>query len=215
MRTTLIALAIALLSNLAAAEQPLTNADIVKLVKAGVSADVILAKIQASETEFVTDTDSLVALANEKVPNAVIQAMMAHTAPAATPAGAPGAAPAPAPTAAPAPKADGTQVVVKGIYRTRGICTSRGDLTMTPKRFMFNPVEKSPFCSEEAFGHSNADFAWDDVGRICFEYAASGTVQVWLKDGQDMSFKSTRGEMEDLATRINSLRPGLPVRCED
>ena len=86
---------------------------------------------------------------------------------------------------------------------------------MTPKRFMFNPVEKSPFCSEEAFGHSNADFAWDDVGSICFEYAASGTVQVWLKDGQDMSFKSTRGEMEDLATRINSLRPGLPVRCED
>ena len=49
-----------------------------KLVKAGISADVIVAKIQASETAFATDADSLVALANEKVPNSVIEAMMAR-----------------------------------------------------------------------------------------------------------------------------------------
>ena len=211
MRATLIVLTVALVATLASAEQPLTNADVVKLVKAGLSADLIVAKIQASEAAFVTDTDSLVTLANEKVPNAVIQAMMARTAPAAAPT----AAPAQAPPAPQAPKAQVTQVVVKGIYRTRGICTSRGEVTMTPARFAFKAVEKSPLCSEEAFGHSNAEFVWDDVSRICFEYAASGTVQVWLKDGQDMSFKSTRAEIEDLAARINSLRPGLPVRCED
>ena len=193
MRTTIIVLAVALISSLVAAEQPLTNADIVKLVRAGVSADLIVAKIQASEPAFVTDTDSLVALANEKVPNAVIQAMMARTAPAAAPTAAPAVASAAVATTPPAPNVQVAQVVVKGIYRTRGICTSRGEVTMTPARFAFNPVEKSPLCSEDAFGRSNADFAWEDVSRICFEYAASGTVQVWLKDGQvEMDGKSEK-----------------------
>lgn len=108
-----------------------------------------------------------------------------------------------------------TPVVVKGIYRTRGICTARGEVTMTPKTFAFKALEKSPVCSEEAFGQSSAAFAWDDVSRLCFEYAATGTVQVWLKDGQDMSFKATRSEIEDLAARIKSLRSDLPFRCDD
>ncbi|HVN76877.1 MAG TPA: hypothetical protein VMT19_11205 [Thermoanaerobaculaceae bacterium] len=209
MRTVLIVLAVALVSALAAAEQPLTNADIVKLVKAGVSADVIIAKIQSSETAFSTDTDSLVALANEKVPNPVIQAMMARTgaAPTATSAAPPAAQASPAATV--------TQVVVKGLYRTRGLCTARGDVTMTAKTFAFKPTDKSPLCSEEAFGQSAIDFAWDDVSRLCFEYAASGAVQVWLKNGQDMSFKATRAEIEDLAGRMSSLRPNLPIRCDD
>lgn len=213
MRTLLIALATALACTAAAAEAPLTNADIVKLVKAGVSADTIVAKIQASETAFATDTDSLVALANEKVPNGVIQAMIARTAPPAAAAAPPAAA---AQTAAPGPaKPEVTLVVVKGIYRTRGICTARGEVTMTPKTFAFKALERSPVCSEEAFGQSSAAFAWDDVSRLCFEYAATGTVQVWLKDGEDMSFKATRGEIEDLAARIKSLRADLPVRCEN
>jgi len=212
MRTMLLALATALASVVAAAEPPMTNADVVRLVKAGVSAEVIVAKIQSSATAFVTDTDSLVALANAKVPNPVIQAMMAHTAaPAAT--ATPTAAPAPPPQEA--PKVEVTQVVVKGIVRTRGICSARGELTMTPARFTFKPVDKSPLCSEEAFGQSGADFAWDDVVRICFEYAVSGTVQIWLKNGHDMSFKATRPEMEDLAGKMVALHAGLPIRCDD
>ncbi len=206
MRTTLIALAVVAVvaAAAAAAEPPLTNADVVKLVKAGVSTDVILAKIKSSEVAFATDADSLVALANEKVPDEVIRAMVARTAPAA-------------PTSAPAgtPKAEVTKVVVQGIYRTRGICTARGDVTLTPAGFEFKPIEKSPVCSEDAFGKSSAAFAWSDVKRLCFEYAASGTVEVWLNDGDDMSFKSSRGGMEDLAARMKSVHPDLPVRCEE
>ena len=213
MRTFLIALAVALLSGaVAAAEAPLTNADIVKLVKAGVSADTTVAKIRTSATAFATDTDSLVALANEKVPNAVIQAMMARPSAAPATQAAPAAAPA-APTEQ--AKAEVTKVVVQGIYRTRGICTARGEVTMTPKGFAFKALERSPVCSEEAFGQSSTEFAWDDVSRVCYEYAATGAAQVWLKDGHDFSFKATRAEMEDLATRIKSLRPDLPVRCEE
>jgi siroheme synthase len=70
-------------------------------------------------------------------------------------------------------------------------------------------------CSEEAFGHVSAEFAWDDVTKVCYEYAATGTMEVWLKNGDDLSFKATRSEMEDLAARIRSLRPDLPVRCGD
>ena len=135
---------------------------------------------------------------------------------AAGPSAAPTAVPTPAPTVAPeTPKAEVTQVVVKGIYRTRGICTACGDVTMTPKKFAFKAIEKSPLCSEETFGQSSTEFAWDDLGRICFEYAATGTVQIWLRDGQDMSFKATRAEMEDFAARMRSLRPDLPIRCDD
>ncbi len=207
MRTSLIVLAVTLVALTAAADPPLTNADIVKLVKAGVSADVIVAKIRSSEAEFATDTDSLVALANEKVPNSVIQAMMARTTPPAAPTALP-----PTPEK---PKSEVVEVVVKGIYRTRGICSARGEVTMTAKTFAFKPTDKSPLCSEETFGKSATEFAWDDVGRVCFEYAASGTVQIWLKDGHDMSFKATRTEMEDFAARMKSFRADLPVRCED
>jgi len=86
---------------------------------------------------------------------------------------------------------------------------------MTARKFAFKAIEKSPLCSEEAFGQSSAGFAWDDLSRICFEYAATGTVQVWLKDGEDMSFKATRAEIEDLAARMKLLRSDLQIRCDD
>jgi hypothetical protein len=54
----------------------LTNDDVVKLTKAGLSAETIVAKIRASETKFDTSTDALVALANAGVPDAVIRAMI-------------------------------------------------------------------------------------------------------------------------------------------
>jgi hypothetical protein len=63
----------------------LGNADIVKLVKAGLSAETIEAKIAASETKFDTSTDALVALASDGVPDRVIRAMIGAK-PAAAPA---------------------------------------------------------------------------------------------------------------------------------
>ena len=45
------------------------NADIVKLVKAGLSAETIEAKIAASDADFDTSTEALVALADAGVPD--------------------------------------------------------------------------------------------------------------------------------------------------
>jgi hypothetical protein len=67
----------------AATEPPLTNADVVKLCKLGLGDEVVIAKInQAREVDFKLDTDSLVALKQEGVSKAVIEAMLKRTSPA-------------------------------------------------------------------------------------------------------------------------------------
>ena len=59
-----------------AAEPPLTNADVLGLFGAGLSAETIVAKIDASRCAFETDVDSLVALKRDGLPDAVLQAMI-------------------------------------------------------------------------------------------------------------------------------------------
>jgi hypothetical protein len=67
----------------------LTNADIVKMAKAGLSADIILAKIKGSPCRFDTSPDALTKLKEEGVPQTVILAMIEspnadHSTPQAT-----------------------------------------------------------------------------------------------------------------------------------
>ena len=59
-----------------AAGEVLTNADVVKLVKAGLSAETVEAKIASSGGQFDVSTDALVALARDGVPDRVIRAMV-------------------------------------------------------------------------------------------------------------------------------------------
>jgi len=60
-----------------AAEQALTNADVIALVKAGLGDQVVLAKIkQAEQVAFDVSPGGLVSLKNEGVSPAIIQAMM-------------------------------------------------------------------------------------------------------------------------------------------
>ncbi|RMH23290.1 MAG: hypothetical protein D6696_01060 [Acidobacteria bacterium] len=59
----------------AAAEEILTNDDVVKLHQAGLPAEVIVAKIESSETDFDTSVDAILALNEAGVPAAVITAM--------------------------------------------------------------------------------------------------------------------------------------------
>ncbi|HTS29690.1 MAG TPA: hypothetical protein VMH81_27655 [Bryobacteraceae bacterium] len=86
------------------APAPMTNQDVVKLVKAKVADDLIIAKIKQSKTRFDVSVDGLVALKGSGVSDAVISVMMNPAAPAAT--APPPAAPAAANTSAPpsAPK---------------------------------------------------------------------------------------------------------------
>ena len=54
----------------------LTNKDIVEMTSAGLSSEIILAKIASSPCEFDTSTESLKSLKAAKVPNTVILAMV-------------------------------------------------------------------------------------------------------------------------------------------
>lgn len=63
------------------AEEVLTNENIISMVKAGFSEGVILAKIHAAQGKFDTSTDALIKLKAEKVPDKVIEAMIAGGAP--------------------------------------------------------------------------------------------------------------------------------------
>jgi hypothetical protein len=54
----------------------LTNSDIVKMAKAGLSADIIRAKVKGSPCRFDTSPDALTRLKEEGVPQAVILAMI-------------------------------------------------------------------------------------------------------------------------------------------
>ncbi len=65
-----------LLLSVAGADHPLTNADVEALVAAGISADVIEAKIATTVCAFDTSTEALVRLKKAGVPNPVLSAMI-------------------------------------------------------------------------------------------------------------------------------------------
>jgi hypothetical protein len=75
------------------ADTLLTNADVVKMVKAGVPENVILRKVQMSGSNFVTSPDALIELKRQHVPDDVMAAMLDSEAAMRMPPGDPNAAP--------------------------------------------------------------------------------------------------------------------------
>jgi hypothetical protein len=77
--TLLLAVSLALpISSLAQAPtgNTLTNADIVRMVKAGIPEDIIVREIQMSETNFVTNPNALIELKKQHVPDRVLGAIL-------------------------------------------------------------------------------------------------------------------------------------------
>lgn len=96
----------------APASSAMTNADVVALASAGLSDDLILAKIHAAQaTSFDTSVDGLKALKAANISNAVIQVMINPNAASAAPAG---AAAATDPNDPITPHPPGIYVVAKG-----------------------------------------------------------------------------------------------------
>ena len=57
-------------------EAPLTNAEIIKMVKAGIAESVILQKVQMSESNFATSPNALIELKRQHVPDSVMGAIL-------------------------------------------------------------------------------------------------------------------------------------------
>jgi hypothetical protein len=115
MRKSFLALVFLAFCPLLVAQQALNNDSIIKLVKAGLSDDLIVNTINASPGTYDISADGLIALktagASEKVLTAIMQ-----KATAPTPAAIPTPVPAPAATPTPAPAPAATTAIVH-IYR--------------------------------------------------------------------------------------------------
>ena len=105
MRKSVLAVLTLATCSFLAAQQPMTNDSVTKLVKAGLSDDIIVTTINASPGTYDTSTDGLISLktagASDKVIAAIVMKNAAPAAPAAPPAAVPNpsAAPPPPPAA--------------------------------------------------------------------------------------------------------------------
>ncbi len=78
-----------------AAQGPLNNRSIIKMIQAGLSEDVILSAIRQHPEQYALETDDLVSLRDAGVSNRIIEAMLRRRTASVAPASAPAAAAAP------------------------------------------------------------------------------------------------------------------------
>ena len=164
----------------------LGNADIVKLVKAGVSAETIETKIAASETDFDTSTDALVALAGEGVPDRVIRAMIEHHAPVV--------APVPPVARMASRRYDVTLHAGQG-----GKCDA--ELRIDGKGL------KASRCRTLDF-----EIAWRDLESACYTYGFRGEVVLKTRDRERRISTTTPAEAKRLVEHIRLGAPKLAIR---
>ena len=98
MRKSLLATLLLAACSVLAAQQAMNNDSVIKLVKAGLSDDLVVTTINGSPGSYDTSADAIIALKTAGASDKIIAAMIAKTAAPAAPA------PAAAPPAAPAPE---------------------------------------------------------------------------------------------------------------
>ncbi len=204
-RVARIALGIALsVAAAASGEAPLTNADVVGMVDAGLGQATIIAKIKASPTDFKLDTASLAVLTQQGVPDVVIQAMIERQSPSAQDA-----------AAALWPRDDARRVwgdVVRAVDR----CRSRGEAMLFDTGVQFAPVEDSTACVDTATAFA---LTWDQVDTICFKYlvldsATVGVVTLRTRAGKSFQLRAAQVTMQNMEGEFKFRQSRLDYRCE-
>jgi hypothetical protein len=142
-----------------AAQEALTNDDVVKLVKGGLPESVIIQKIRSSPRKFDTSADGLIKLKNAGVPDKIIEAMVA---PASAPPTA--AAPPPASAASSGPAiahlVGSQRTPLKGVYgnmefKVHPFGGSRQEVVLLENRAQYRITEQDP-----VFFSANPDHQW-------------------------------------------------------
>lgn len=108
MRKAILACLVLILSSVLLAQQALDNASVIKLVKAGLSEDLVVTTINSSPGTYDTSANGLIALKKAGATDKVIAAIVLKA------AGATAAAPAPAPAAGSATPAAATVTLAQG-----------------------------------------------------------------------------------------------------
>lgn len=162
----------------------LGNADIVKLVKAGLSAETIEAKIVSSDTDFDTSTEALVALAGDGVPDRVIRAMIEHD------------QVAPAPPAAPRVPSRRYDAIV----HADGGGKCEAEVRIDGKGI------KASRCRTLDF-----DLRWSDLESVCYTYGFRGELVLKARDRERRLSTTTPAEAKRLVEHIHTAAPRLTV----
>lgn len=113
--TFALALMLVFSASLLEAQEPLTNESIVKLVKAGLSEDMIVSMVNAQPGKYSLGADDIIALKTAGVSEKIIAAIVTKAT-----AAAPAPAAPPAPAAAPAPAAPAGLPNEIGVYHKKG-----------------------------------------------------------------------------------------------
>lgn len=170
----------------------LTNADIVRLVKAGLSPATIEAKIAASETKFDTSTAGLVKLAEEDVPDSVIRAMIEHQSEATPPV---------PPVPAVAPAAPMVRRYDVAIHRSKYAKCEGAELRVDGHGV------KGSRCKGLDF-----DVAWEEVTSVCYEYGVRGVIVFEAGARVHRISTTTPAEARKILTTVGAVRPELKQR---
>lgn len=210
-------LLIILIAATASGEAPLTNADVLRMLKDGVPPSVVTAKIKTSAARFDLTTDAIITLTKAGVPEAVLTAMIESTNPAP---------PAPATPTTAAPPTGPDMLVWKQecektgwpdyicgpgtpfltfrkviFYKTEIGADATGELTLTHRRLSGSSIGRTVF-----------DVPWEDVTTFCAEFGPwRNMFYLQSKDGE---LRFDLGGNEDELSRFLR-RLLLSVRQED
>jgi len=204
----LLASALVFFSVAAYAEAPLTNGDVVKLVKAGLSADTIRVKIETSSVAFQTDADALVALTLEGVPDAVIRLMIERASVVMAMAPVPIT---PAPTVA--------KTVVKRTGATPVVAPEGSKLTrrfdVAIHRSQYAKCDGAELRIDAKGVHgtrcSDLDFDldWSKVTGLCYDYGFRGTVTFQAGTDRHTVSLTTPIEAKKVIDTVRTARPAV------
>jgi hypothetical protein len=175
----------------AAANETLDNDVVTRLVKAGLSADVIVLKIQQSEGRFDVSADGLIALKTAGVPDAVLKAMLLKS---------PAAAPVPPPVrpvAQPVESAAGHCASVR--YYTSG----NGGWDWYPSSVCVTAsaiaIDEQNVPLDQVVAHCSPHTPLIDVGGTSYR----GTQEWWFTDGRELH--KFRGKSEDIDGLVSAV----------
>ena len=217
MKTMIQVVATLLLAGFLVAEEPLTNADVIKLVRAGLSTETIVAKIDHSAVRFDTSTDALVALKNERVPEPVIRVMVVRSAAsseknAEASVEEKGAA-EPSPKSAPAVPPVVTGAVAPASPTPAPFKTKRFvEITVHSTRYAGCPGELIVSATGiEAARCRGLDFKlkWPELASVCYADNTKGFMVISTKRAKHRISTTTPIEMKEIRDTVRRAAPQM------
>jgi hypothetical protein len=186
----------------AAANETLDNEVVTRLVKAGLSADVIVLKIEQSEGRFDVSADGLIALKTAGVPDAVLKAMLLKS-------------PASAVVTPVAPVPPPLRQVAQPVESAAGHCASVRYYTTGNGGWDWYPASVCVTASAIAIDEQNVPL--DQVVAHCSPHTPlidiggtsyRGTQEWWFTDGRELhKFRGKSEDIDGLASAVVRAHP--------